>query len=273
MIKTLGVLARSLKGFFSDGGVMLSASMAYFIMMTILPFSILIVYLTGYMLGQYEVFYRFFTARLGYFFPQATEHMVAQLKRLIYFKKTGEAGMVLYGLLSYGLFFNVEGALNTVFKVKKRRHFLFSAAMGLVMATAIVSFILLSFTLEAAGLFPGLAVTVKTPGFFHGAVLFFYKFILPFSVLFVVTGALYFFLPAARIKPADAMRGGLFTSLMIELAKHGFTLYVKRVIPGVGTIYGPLTAFVLFLLWVFYSSCIFLLGAEIVHYMGEANRR
>jgi uncharacterized BrkB/YihY/UPF0761 family membrane protein len=32
-----------------------------------------------------------------------------------------------------------------------------------------------------------------------------------------------------------------------------------------GTIYGPLSAFVIFLLWVFYSSCIFLIGAEVVH--------
>ncbi|HAM51008.1 MAG TPA: hypothetical protein DCP92_10095 [Nitrospiraceae bacterium] len=36
-----------------------------------------------------------------------------------------------------------------------------------------------------------------------------------------------------------------------------------------GTIYGPLSAFVIFLLWVFYSSCIFLIGAEVVHNLGS----
>jgi len=39
-----------------------------------------------------------------------------------------------------------------------------------------------------------------------------------------------------------------------------FTIYVVKVAKP-GTIYGPLSAFVLFLLWVFYSSCIFLVGA------------
>jgi uncharacterized BrkB/YihY/UPF0761 family membrane protein len=34
-----------------------------------------------------------------------------------------------------------------------------------------------------------------------------------------------------------------------------------------------LTAFVVFLLWVFYSSCIFLIGAEIVHNLIIYNNR
>ncbi|HDH06596.1 MAG TPA: hypothetical protein ENH01_12980 [Nitrospirae bacterium] len=32
----------------------------------------------------------------------------------------------------------------------------------------------------------------------------------------------------------------------------------------IGTIYGSLTTFILFLLWMYYLSCIFLLGAEFV---------
>jgi membrane protein len=55
------------------------------------------------------------------------------------------------------------------------------------------------------------------------------------------------------------------------VAKHLFTWYVGTVVK-MGTIYGSLTAFVVFLLWVFYSSCIFLIGAEIVHNQGT-NRK
>ncbi|MBI5188491.1 MAG: YihY/virulence factor BrkB family protein [Nitrospirae bacterium] len=50
-----------------------------------------------------------------------------------------------------------------------------------------------------------------------------------------------------------------------------FTWYVGTVM-RFGTIYGPLTAFVVFLLWVFYSSCIFLIGAEVVHNQGTGRR-
>jgi uncharacterized BrkB/YihY/UPF0761 family membrane protein len=39
-----------------------------------------------------------------------------------------------------------------------------------------------------------------------------------------------------------------------------------------GTIYGPLSAFVIFLLWVFYSSCIFLIGAEIVRNLEDSRK-
>ncbi len=46
---------------------------------------------------------------------------------------------------------------------------------------------------------------------------------------------------------------------------HEITEELRRLITYIGTIYGPLSAFVIFLLWVFYSACIFLLGAEVVH--------
>jgi membrane protein len=75
---------------------------------------------------------------------------------------------------------------------------------------------------------------------------------------------LYLFLPRTRIRIKAVVFGALFASTMFEIAKHIFTIYVVRVVKF-GTIYGPISAFIIFLLWVFYSSTIFLVGAEIVH--------
>ena len=58
---------------------------------------------------------------------------------------------------------------------------------------------------------------------------------------------------------------------LLEVAKHIFTWYVRSVVE-LGKIYGPLTAFISFLLWVFYSSSIFLIGAEIVHNSGISRK-
>ena len=70
----------------------------------------------------------------------------------------------------------------------------------------------------------------------------------------------------------DAIWGGLFTSVMIEAAKHMFTWYVGS-ISQLGTVYGSLSVFIIFLIWVFYCACIFILGAEIVHTLDtRANR-
>jgi membrane protein len=78
----------------------------------------------------------------------------------------------------------------------------------------------------------------------------------------------YLFFPKTKVRTRHALIGALFTTIFLEIAKHFFTWYVGTVV-HFGTIYGPLTAFVVFLLWVFYSSCILLIGAEVVHNLGN----
>jgi membrane protein len=85
-------------------------------------------------------------------------------------------------------------------------------------------------------------------------------------VLFT-TMIVYLFFPKTKVKTKHALHGALFTAVFLEIAKHLFTWYVGNVVQF-GSIYGPLTAFVVFLLWMFYSSCIFLIGAEVVHNLG-----
>jgi uncharacterized BrkB/YihY/UPF0761 family membrane protein len=57
----------------------------------------------------------------------------------------------------------------------------------------------------------------------------------------------------------------------ISGTKAHLTWYVGTIV-NFGTIYGPLSAFFVFLLWVFYSSCIFLIGAEMVHNLSPAKK-
>jgi membrane protein len=75
---------------------------------------------------------------------------------------------------------------------------------------------------------------------------------------------MYIFFPKMKVRISYAFAGAFFAAVFLEIAKHIFTWYVGTVVKF-GTIYGPLTAFFVFLLWVFYSSCIFLVGAEFVH--------
>jgi membrane protein len=86
-------------------------------------------------------------------------------------------------------------------------------------------------------------------------------------MLFSVT-VFYILFPKTKVRTSYAFTGALFTTVFLEVAKHLFTWYVGTVVKY-GTIYGSLTTFVVFLLWAFYSSCIFLIGAEIVHHQGQ----
>lgn len=88
---------------------------------------------------------------------------------------------------------------------------------------------------------------------------------LAYSVLSLVltTAAftfLYIVVPAKVVDWRDALAGGVLAGLAFELAKRGFAVFITQ-FPTYSKIYGTLAALPLFLLWVYLSWMITLLGA------------
>ncbi len=267
-----GILSRSVADFFKDGGIMLAGAISYFSMMALVPLCLFLITIFGYILGHYHGFYEFLLKKLTHFFPDITSGIVKELGKLMTFKGLGTFSVVLYGVLSLQVFSSVESALNRIFKTKQRRTFLWSVILSLVIITFLISMLLISFIatslvpllLTMRDVFPNLRIGMIT--------VYLIRYIIPFfMVLFTIT-VMYIFFPKARVKMSHALAGSFFSTVFLEIAKHIFTWYVGAVI-NFGTIYGPLTAFVLFLLWMFYSSCIFLIGAEIVHNLSGARKQ
>ena len=271
-MRYIKAIFKSFVDFFRDGGLMLAGSISYFTMMAIVPFCLLLVTIFGHSLGEHEELLKFFSAKLVGFFPKITHEITNELKKIISYKGIGQFTVILYAVLSYQLFSSLETAINVIFKTKVKRHFIISLVLSLFIITLIIAFILASFGATAAismlktlqEFFPDVKIG-KITGFVI-------KFVVPLILVFLTAATLYIFLPKKRIRLRCALSGALFTAILLEAAKHIFTLYVVKV-AKLGTIYGPLSAFVIFLLWVFYSSCIFLIGAEIVRNLEDSGKR
>jgi membrane protein len=81
-------------------------------------------------------------------------------------------------------------------------------------------------------------------------------------LLCVMFFALYKFLPIRRVRTKTAWVAGLFTTIMFELAKVVFNLYVSSFDPG--SLYtGAAAAVVVLVVWVYYAALIFILGGEV----------
>ena len=83
LIKNIG---NSLTSFFRDECFYLSASIAYFLIVALVPLSLLLVSLFGYMLGGNQELYNFLLAKLVDFFPAVTAGITNELRNLITYR-------------------------------------------------------------------------------------------------------------------------------------------------------------------------------------------
>lgn len=75
---------------------------------------------------------------------------------------------------------------------------------------------------------------------------------------------LYWLVPNVRVEFRYAIIGGMFATLLFEIAKQGFAWYT-RTFPTYQTVYGALAAIPIFLVWLYLSWLVTLLGAQLTY--------
>lgn len=270
------ILFKSFIDFFRDDGPVLAGSISYFFVMALVPFSLFLIAIFGYFLGENREFYDFFQERLVNFFPEAALSITNELGKIITYRRIGIFTLFIYGIFSYQLYSSVERAINVIFKINVKRSFLLSLLLSLFIVTLMITFIIISFGASSIismlkfldKFFPGLVISLvisKISSFLIG-------FVIPLLLKFLTATTLYILLPRKNVIFRHAISGGLFTALFLETVKYLFTFYVASRLYQLGAIYGPISVFITFLLWIFYSACIFLIGAEVVHNLGDLKR-
>ncbi|MFC1549368.1 YihY/virulence factor BrkB family protein [Nitrospirota bacterium] len=264
------VLSASLRDFLKDRGVIYAAALSYFVIVALVPICLFMLSLFGMAIGNNQEFYNFLLGRLMSLFPAITESIAGELKSLITFQGIASTSLVLYAILSYQLYSGLHKSMEAIFKVHTKRSLLEMMLLPLVLITLVMVLLFSSFAMTSSVKLYQILSTVEAldnfiPKFHIGRSLSFaIQYALPLLIMAFAVIILYMVLPKKRIYFDDAFWGGLFTAFMIEGAKHMFTWYVGSV-SRLGTIYGSLSTFIFFLIWVYYCSAIFLLGAEIVH--------
>ena len=84
----------------------------------------------------------------------------------------------------------------------------------------------------------------------------------PFVVQAVVFALLYSMVPHHTVPVRHAAIGGILASALFEVAKAGFAQFIARA-PTYEAIYGALAALPIFLVWLYISWVVILLGAEL----------
>jgi membrane protein len=164
-------------------------------------------------------------------------------------------GAVLLLLTTTAMMGMIERAFNQIWGVRRPRPW----SQRVLVYWALVSLgpILFGLSLSATSqLFSATGGLVKSVPFF-GA-LFFTLVSVGLSTGFYTM--LYMAVPNRRVHWRDAFWGGLGAAIAFEVAKRGFALFIRQ-FPTYAIIYGALAALPLFLVWMYLSWMITLVGA------------
>jgi membrane protein len=272
ILKNFGLLWQALRKFNDDNGFFLSSGIAFNILINLIPFIMLLLALVGaYLYNDQEVF-NYFRAYFRNVAPALDPKIMKNLTDIIQNRQlVGILGFV--GLLWFStcVFGSLRIALNIVFRVENSGGMLLGIGIDLLMILLSGILILLSMTLSSVVTFlPGYQGWI--PVAIGPTIQWILKYLLPFSLTCGMFFLIYKIIPNKRVRFKSALQAALLTGLLWELAKHLFGWYVVH-LAKYSIVYGSLSTLVVFVLWVYYSSTILIVGGEFAYFLEEDRQR
>jgi membrane protein len=273
-------LAKSTWAEFNEDKVpRLGAALAYYTIFSLAPLLIIVIAVAGLVFGQSQAQ----DALLGQLRALLGSQGADMIQTMIDSTRRPAAGLfaTVFGLGTLvlgaiGAFNQLHDALNTIWEVKpkpnrrlvdKIRDRLLSFSMVLVVGFLLMVSLAVSAALSAAGAF----MSAQLP-FVAEWLLSLLNFGISFGVITLLFALMFKYMPDAKIAWRDVWIGAAITALLFTLGKTLIGLYLGRA--AAGAAYGAAGALVILLLWIYYSTQIFLFGAEFTQvYAGRYGQR
>ena len=254
---------RALVGLVSRNDLTHAASIAYYSLLSLFPFLLLIISILGAVTADENdrakvlgFVFRYFPTRIDFMTDQLDAFRADRLR-------IGVAGGIGLVWASLGFFGAVTSAVNEAWGVEKQRSFwkhrLVSFLMLVAATTAMaVALLFVSFLQVAESSRIGQALAGAQ--WFIGLQTFVFRYF-ALVLLMMVTGLVFYFIPNARTRFRDVWVGAILTGLLWRIALSGFSWYVRQN-ERLMMIHGSITTVVVFLLWIYISSVILMYGVE-----------
>jgi membrane protein len=272
ILKNFGLLWQALSKFNDDNGFFLSSGITFNILINLIPFIMLLLASIGtYLFNDREVL-DYILAYFREVAPALDPKIMGTLMDVIQNRKiVGILGFVGFLWLSACVFGSLRTALNIVFQVEKKRGMLRGIGIDLLMILLTGILLLVSMILSSAVIFLQ-GYQGQIPVAIGPTIQWVLKYLLPFFLTAGMFFLIYKIIPNERVHFKSALQAALFTGLLWELAKHLFGWYVVN-LAAYSIVYGSLSTLVVFVVWVYYSSTILIVGGELAYFLEEDRQR
>jgi len=243
------------KRFLDDNCLLTAGALSYTSLLAVVP-------LTATVLGvvaMFPIYQRWGDALtiflFNHFVPRSAAS-VADYIRTFASSARGLTGFGAVGVLVTSLLtmWSIEDAFNRIWRDSRPRRpharfLIYCVALTLGPLLAVLSLAISSYLFSL----PLVAAAEQSPLAKYGLRL------VPVLLELIAFGAAYKVIPNHRVKPRHALAGGALATLLFECAKYAIAYYLKRA--SYQQIYGALAAIPIFLLWIWVSWLVVLLGA------------
>lgn len=257
------VLRRAFRIFSRKGARFLGAAVAFYALMSAAPLFIVILYVVGSVFGKARAESALWGGLSTWIAPEGLDAVRSLTDRLAQRDSGGILGtlLVIYG--STRLFRAVRRALNDLWGIdleeieaKRSRVKRYGIRYGTAFLLTLFVALLVAILIVVKSGFALIATvgTQATPG-----ILFVLDLATSIGFAFVLFTALFRFLPETDVTWREAMTSSLVSTILFAIGSELVTMYVRH--KHVSDLYEGAAAVVLAILWVYYSTQVFFLGA------------
>jgi len=180
--------------------------------------------------------------------------------------KTAAGYLGALGLLitSTWIFSSIRTILNQIYSVKIQRGIIYGLLRDILMVILMLILVTVA-TFLAPFVNIVYEITKNSDFVFAYTINPFWKFsvyLFSFILLFGMFFAMYYLIPYEQLGKKIAAISAFWSTVFWEIARFIFGYYVNHIL-GTSAFYGAFVLIIAVMFWVFYSSCLFIVGAEI----------
>jgi YihY family inner membrane protein len=257
----------AVKAFRSNQGLLLAGAVAYYALLSIVPFLMLVVVVLSHFLDEARLL---LTLRryLELLVPGQSASIVAEVAHFL-----TERDVITWVLVATMLFFSsfaftvLENAMSVIFVHRvavRRRHFLVSALLPycyiLALGFGVMIVTLVAGTLQVIG-----TESVELFGYswslhgVSGALLY----LLGLAGEILVLTSIYLVMPVGRLSLSHAFVGGVTAALLWEIARHVLVWYFST-LSKVNVVYGSMSTAIVVMFSLEIGAALLLFGAQVI---------
>ncbi len=258
------VLEEAFIRFYNEESIELSASIAFYSVLSIFPFLLLLLGMSGFYIQHHQLTGRM-APILSEVLPMKPDFILQNL--VVISRAFGRVGLVSFLLLlwaSSGVFVPIEKALNRAWGIETGRGWVKRRLVALGMAILFGILILATSGLIGVSLYIRAWMSHVEPHFMIYATGLFYRGLLSLVSFLITLGIfvlLFDLLPNRSIPVRQVFPGATLTALLWQVARWIFTLILLHL--NYRHVYGSIGAMVAFMTWAYISSAVLLFGAQV----------